>query len=131
QALHELMFWDHLQSHAAWAMIHGATVMVGGKRLLLIGDKGQGKSTLALYLLTRGHAVEGDEHLAVGNETVFTRPRALRIKPGTLALMQGLPEAIYRAPRIETWDGLSVHAVDPSLFGRPWRIAEGRLDAAV
>ena len=129
-ALHELVFWDHLRSHGDWPIIHGATFVINRRRLLLIGDKGQGKSTLALHLLRRGHRIEGDEHLSVGDGTVVARPRTLRIKPGTLALLD-TPDLLRGTPSIETWDGIPVHAVDPSLFGSPWRIAEGPLHACI
>ncbi|MGN6100205.1 MAG: hypothetical protein ACTHOR_03580 [Devosia sp.] len=130
-ALHEMLFWDHLQSHGRWPIIHGATLLVEGRRFLLVGDKGRGKSTLAVYLLTRGHGVEGDEHLAIGEETVVARPRTLRIKAGTFGMIPGLPAAARATPSVETWDGIRVHAVDPSVFGRPWRIAEAPLDAII
>jgi len=129
-ALHELVLWDHLRTHGDWPIVHGATFIIGGKRLLIIGDKGQGKSTLALHLLLRGHRIEGDEHLSVGDGTVVVRPRTLRIKPGSLALLN-VPELLHGTPRIETWDGIPIYALDPSRFGKPWRIEEGPLDACV
>ena len=50
--LHGLLLWDTLQSHEGRPMIHGATVIVEGRRLLIVGEKGAGKSTLVLHLLT-------------------------------------------------------------------------------
>jgi hypothetical protein len=129
-ALHGLVLWDHLKSHSDWPMVHGATFIVDGKRLLLVGDKGQGKSTLALHLLLGGHRIEGDEHLSVGEATVVVRPRTLRIKPGSLVLLNA-PSLLRDAPSIDTWDGIPVYAVDPSRFGQPWRIEEGPLDACI
>jgi hypothetical protein len=130
-ALHELVFWDHLASHGDWPILHGAALLVGGKRLVVVGDKGQGKSTLSAHLLLRGHAVEGDEHVAVGETTVVARPRSLRIKESSFALLPELPAEVRQTPSVETWDGVRVHAVDPAVFGRPWRIAEGPAEALI
>lgn len=128
--LHQLMIWDHLESHGDRPIVHGASVIVDGKRLLLIGDKGLGKSTLSLSLLAAGYDVEGDEHVAIGEASVVARPRSLRVKPGTLALLPWLPD-LSAAPSISTWDGVTVFAIAPSAFGRPWRIADGPLHAVV
>lgn len=128
-ALHELIFWDHLRSHAAWPIIHGGSLLVKGKRFLVVGDKGQGKSTLAIHLLARGHQVEGDEHVAIGEATVVARPRTLRVKTPSFAMVRGLPEEVLQTASFQTWDGVRIHALDPSLFGRPWQIAESPLDA--
>jgi hypothetical protein len=126
--LHGLMVSDLLKSHSGCPMIHGATVQVGRKRLLVAGGKAAGKSTLALYLLSRGHEVEGDEHLVIMADGVVARPRTLRIKPATLTMFDTLPAAIAKSPTYTMWNGTLVHAVNPSHFGRPWRIAHGKLD---
>lgn len=130
-ALQELAFWDHLRSHAAWPLVHGASLAVDGKRILLIGDKGLGKSTLCMQMLAAGHAVEGDEHVAVGAGIVVARPRTLRVKPGTFSLIRGLPPGLEQSPMLATWDGVPVYSIDPSAFGRPWRISEGPVHACI
>ena len=128
---HGLLIADLLKSHSGHPTIHAATVDIGGKRLLIAGGKGAGKSTLALYLLSRGHEVEGDEHLVILGDTAVARPRTLRIKPDTFRLLEGLPPAVRSAPAYPTWSGAPLHAVSPALFGRPWRISPGKLDAIV
>jgi hypothetical protein len=128
---HGLMIADLLKSHTGHPTIHAASVVIGGKRLLIAGGKGAGKSTLALYLLSRGHEVEGDEHLVILGDKVVARPRTLRIKPDTFRLLKGLPPAVQTTPFYPTWHGAPLHAVSPALFGRPWRISPGRLDAIV
>jgi len=102
---------------------------VGGKRLLVVGDKGAGKSTLMLHMLARGHDVEGDEHLVVLDGEVVARPRRLRIKPNSLELVSGLPQGVLQSPVLADWAGLKLLSVDPAVFGRPWDIRQGRLDA--
>jgi hypothetical protein len=127
--LHGLMLWDTLQTHEGRPMIHGATVIVDGRRLLIVGEKGTGKSTLVLHLLTKGHDVEGDEHLLIADSHVVVRPRTLRIKPDSLSVVSGLPAALRSSPWLPAWNGARFYSVDPAVFGRPWRIAPGPLDA--
>jgi energy-coupling factor transporter ATP-binding protein EcfA2 len=129
--LHGLMMSDLLQSHPGHPLIHGATIRIGGKRILVAGGKAAGKSTLALHLLSSGHDVEGDEHLLILPHGVVARPRTLRIKPNTLTMIDGLPLSIARSPVYAMWNGTSIHAVNPSLLGRPWRISPGKLDCIV
>jgi len=126
--LHGLMRWDLMQSHPGRPLIHGATVRIGGKRFLIAAGKGTGKSTLALYLLSRGYDVESDEHLVIEDTHVIAQPRTLRIKPDSLAIVENLPPAIWQAPRYLSWSGSNLYAVSPALFGRPWHISRGRLD---
>jgi hypothetical protein len=113
------------------ALMHGASIVHQGRRIVLLGRKGAGKSTLTLYLLMRGFDVEGDEHVVVRERDVIARPRTLRLKEGTLALVPGLAEAVRRSPSMQDENGGFVYAVDPSVCGRPWRIAPGDIDALV
>jgi hypothetical protein len=50
-------------------VFHAASVALGGKGVLLFGDKGAGKTTLSLCLASRGHAFLGDEWGAVSTST--------------------------------------------------------------
>ncbi|MDR3471340.1 MAG: hypothetical protein P4M09_06580 [Devosia sp.] len=129
--LHRLVMRDVLRSHGRHPIIHGAAVIVGGKRFLLIAPKGVGKTTLALHLLARGHLVEGDEHLIVNADDVIARPRNLRVKATSFDIVEGLPAAIRDTPRIELWDGTLIHAVSPSVVGTRWIVAPGPLDHIV
>src|SRR5260221_8206062 len=51
----------HHLTVGGWVPFHGGLVTIAGRRLLLVGEKGAGKSTLVLRLLFDGHDVEGDE----------------------------------------------------------------------
>jgi len=53
------------------------------------------------------------------------------VKPGTFSVVKGLPDGLDQCPSVTTWDGIPVYAIAPSLFGQPWRIAEGPLHACV
>lgn len=50
-------------------VFHAASVAVDGHGVLLLGDKGAGKTTLSLCLASRGHAFLGDEWGAVSTST--------------------------------------------------------------
>lgn len=129
--LHELVMRDVIASERGAPLLHGATVVIGGRRLLLVAHKGAGKSTLSLHLALHGHGVEGDEHLVVRAAEVIARPRTLRLKAGTLSLVAGLPAAILDAPSVAGWDGGLIRAVSPALAGSEWVIRPGPLAGIV
>jgi hypothetical protein len=130
-AMHRLAMADLIEGDPDAPFIHGATVVVEGRRLLLIGHKGCGKSTLALHLALNGYAVEGDEHLVVRESQVIARPRTMRIKEGSLTVVASVPDRAWTAPSVLTWDGGVIRALGPDIGGVPWCIRAGRLDAIV
>ena len=66
------------------AFVHAGAVVVDGAAVLLVGDKGHGKTTLTLALAARGLALASDELAAVDVRTglVHPVPRALSIRRG-------------------------------------------------
>ncbi len=130
-ALHRIVLADLTEGDPDTPFIHGASVIVAGRRVLLVGHKGCGKSTFSLHLAMAGHDIEGDEHLMIRENEVIARPRSLRVKQGSLGIVAGLPSSIHDAPRIINWDGTLIRAVSPAICGRPWVIRAGRLDAVV
>jgi len=65
-------------------VLHGASVGIAGRGVLLSGAKGAGKTTLSLCFASRGHAFLGDEWAAVSSLTGDLLPlrRAASIRPG-------------------------------------------------
>lgn len=129
--MHRVVFEDIVGGEDEAPLIHGATVSIDGRRLLIVGHKGCGKSTLALHLVMQGHRVEGDEHLLLRAQDVVARPRTLRVKQGSMAVVAGLPERVVVAPSISNWDGSVIRAVSPAIGGVPWVIRPGRLDGLI
>ena len=115
-------------------LIHGASVVIGGQKVLLVGVAGFGKTTLTMHLLANGIDVEGDEHIVVREQDVVARPRPLRVKSASIALLPKLAAAVLASPSLLVREGdrtYSVYSVAPSITGRPWRIAAGRADHVV
>jgi hypothetical protein len=78
---------SHLLFHAGVLAFPGADNDVAG--VALIGPTGHGKTTLALELVRRGWGFLSDEiaALEVSTGVLWPFPRALRPRPGTLALL--------------------------------------------
>lgn len=130
-ALHGMIFNDVVDGEPGAPLVHGATIVGEHGRMVLVGSKATGKTTLTLHLVASGWRVEADEHLVIGADDVVARPRTLRVKPGSLTLVPSLAAAVLDGPSIHSWDGLPIYAVAPSIGGVPWRIERGRLDHLV
>lgn len=57
--------------------LHGCAIVVGDGAIVLLGDRGAGKSTLAAALAQRGHAVLADDVAALAEH-----PDGFRVQPG-------------------------------------------------
>jgi hypothetical protein len=102
---------------------------VAGRRLLFVGAKGAGKTTLMLRLLHDGHAVEGDEVVFTRDGVALPMPRLLHIKPGSAEVIPELVDRVERLPAT-SGDGMRIAGLDPVKWGFPWRIDPGPIDAA-
>ena len=101
---------------------------------MLVGPKGAGKSTLALALAARGHALLGDEHAcylpATGELLPFRRP--VGIKPGPRS--SAVEGALARRGRSPERDGMMRLPLEDLLDAPPaagGRAARGRLPGRV
>ena len=132
--LHRLIFDDVLESESGCPIFHGGTIINPvdrSGRIVILGPKGNGKTTLMLSLLEQGFQIEGDEHLILREREVVARPRTLRVKSGSLRLIPSLTAAVEASPRIENWDGVNYYSFNPKAAGLPWTISPGRLDHIV
>lgn len=115
---------------AGWIGLHGALVNICDRRLLLLGDKGAGKTTLTSKLLFQGHAIEGDEMVLVRGEQVMALPRRLHLKPGISEQVPELAPLLEKLP--ESWAGeQQLRGLDPTELGLPWVIHSGQVDHIV
>lgn len=113
------------------ALFHAATAWIEGRKFVVLGDKGFGKTTLMLKLIEHGAVVEGDEHTIVLSGGAITRPRRLHVKESSLQLVPSLAEAIREEPSMPDWMGQRVYACRPTFGGAPWRLVEQPIDHVI
>lgn len=116
---------------AGTPLVHAASLIIEGRRCLILAEKGSGKTTLMLEALRQGITVEGDEHVAVYEDSVLARPRTLRIKANSLSLAGHLRERILAAPSILDWNGSPIYSLVPNTTATDWHIARGPAHAIV
>jgi hypothetical protein len=114
------------------AVIHAASLLRDGRRILFVGQKGSGKTTLSLRLIREGYEIEGDENVFVTRGGVVARPRGLRIKEQTVILLPYLAEALNTAGYYESRPGQRIYNLDPRTAGaQSWRIKRGPVHAVI
>jgi hypothetical protein len=84
-----------------WLPLHASAVGVSGGAVAFVGEKGEGKSTLAAAMYAQGHPLVADDVTAIevagtGQPTVFPAYPQLRLWPGAAASLgedlDGLPQ---------------------------------------
>jgi hypothetical protein len=130
-ALHVRLFELTLQDAPAAPLIHTACIRKDGRRILLIGSKGTGKTTLALQLMLSGFDIEADENVFALRSAIVARPRGLRIKQSALRYLPSLADYIATLPWVEDNYRQRIYNLDLKRMGRPWRIEAGPVDAVV
>jgi hypothetical protein len=118
-----------LAARRGWSRVHAATVDLHGRRVVIAGPSGAGKTTLALRLLVDGAAVQGDESVLVHRSgTSLAVPRAFHVKEGTAAFVPELRELLESGELRAVAD---VTILDPSRVRPPWVLHEAPIDHVV
>lgn len=115
---------------AGWTLLHGGLATVNGRRLLFLGDKGAGKTTLATRLLYAGHRVDGDEFVLERDGRTMAFPRNFHLKPGAERHVPELRRPLDSLPR-KSMGEVDISALDPGVQGFDWRIDLGPVDAVI
>jgi hypothetical protein len=115
----------------ACPLIHAGSLLVDGRRFVLVAAKEVGKTTLLLHCLNQGMSVEGDEHVVVGEGGVIARPRTMRVRAGSLDLVPELKSAILASPHVSDWYDNPVFSFAPQTETVAWRIGPGPADFLV
>jgi hypothetical protein len=129
--LHAHLFACAVDERRSSGLLHAACLHRGGRRVLLAGTKGAGKTTLTFRLLAAGFEVEGDEHVFLDDSGVVARPRACRVKEAALPHLGTLAGAVARSPSCPDDAGGRIFSVDPRALGTSWRIETGWVDRVV
>jgi hypothetical protein len=115
---------------AGWIGLHGALVNICGKRMLLLGDKGAGKTTLTSSLMFANHMIEGDELVLLREGTAMACPRRLHLKPGIERQVPQLAPHLAEFP-IAYAGPEAVRGLDPTELGFKWTINAAPIDHIV
>ncbi len=110
---------------SGWVVYHAAVAEIAGRRMLLLGHSGAGKTTLSARLLYAGHRVEGDELALERSSQVVAVPRSLHLKPG---IEDNVPELFDALPTLPHMNVGAIRALDPSRLGFEWNITVGPID---
>jgi hypothetical protein len=122
---------EALRDYPESPLIHAACLRRHNRRLLLVGDKGTGKTTLTLRLMLAGYEIEGDENVFAFGETAVARPRALHVKQASLRLLPEHADTISRRPYLEDYLGQRIYNVDPRCVGGSWQIRRAPIDLVI
>ena len=127
--LHEL-----INFRLSWHMrdlikIHAASGSFGGKRFLLAGDKGAGKTTLITRLLFEDATVYGDETVLLRGLHAIPFPRKFHLKEGTIPLVPQIAPIYENLTSYPAYYGGRFCFFDPTDAGFDWQITEGKVDA--
>lgn len=109
--------------------IHAGYGERGGRRFIVVGDKGTGKSTLMVKLLLAGFRVTGDELVVVRDGEAFPFPRRFHIKQGSVPLLPEMAGLFETLPWNDTTYGHKMFSFSPMDAGLEWKVDAGKIDA--
>ena len=117
------------EAHAQAIKLHAACGAWLGRRLVLAGDQGAGKTTLGLSLLLAGAELFCDDRILLSPKSLQPYPRRFYLKESTLDLLPALRptlggRGVFRHPR-----GPRFYFWDPTDLGRAWRTPADWADA--
>ncbi len=112
--------------------LHAGCGVLAGRRFIVVGRGGAGKTTLMTRLLGEaGCQVEGDELVMLSGGSAVAYPRRFGVRRLTLTLV---PAVGSLAPHLTTGPealepgGYHVLALDPTRLDVPWHIGHGPVD---
>jgi len=108
--------------------IHAGCGEYNGKRFLMVGDKGAGKTTLMTRLLFEGMHIEGDELVLIRDGKTVPFPRRFHIKKSSLNLLPQIRAITDTLPYIKKDDEPELYSFAPSNAGFGWKIENKKTD---
>jgi hypothetical protein len=90
--------WRVMETRAAYLQLHAATLSFEGQGVVLVGNSGVGKSTLAAGLVSRGWTYLSDEFALIDPDTLRLHPfpKAMCIKAGSFDVIERLNLPLWR-----------------------------------
>lgn len=90
--------WRVMEKCAAYLQLHAATLSFEGQGVVLVGNSGVGKSTLAAGLVSRGWTYLSDEFALIDPDTLRLHPfpKAMCIKAGAFDVIERLNLPLWR-----------------------------------
>jgi hypothetical protein len=132
---HDVMYVIYNRAHEAGYRAlppHAGCATVGGRRVLIVGSKEAGKTTLILQLMHEGIAVHGDELVLItADGLAWPYPRRFHVRPPTFPLIPELAGREGEFPFARLSNGQVVYGVSPTELGQDWRIAPAPVDAVL
>ncbi|WP_213739093.1 PqqD family peptide modification chaperone [Bradyrhizobium sp. dw_411] len=106
--------------------LHAASLLKGGKALLVSGCPGAGKTTLALHLVHKGFEYGGDDIVLIAPDgQVEGVPFPPALKPGAWAMISEFREDLSSTPVHKRLDGQRVRYLDISPRARGGNVPVG------
>jgi hypothetical protein len=118
-----------LEGFADTIRMHAGCGDYNGYRFLVVGDKGAGKSTLMMHLLSEGFHVSGDELALIDGEQTMPFPRRFHLKDGSVPLLPELESMIERVPFINLYGKGKIYSFSPLDAGYEWKVESRKADA--
>jgi hypothetical protein len=114
---------------ASSVFLHAACGSHAGRRFLLVGDSGVGKTTLIMRVAHEGGLVESDDLVILQPNGLVGLPRRFNVKEGSLALLPWLAAGLDRIPSFSSGYQARTYSFAPSEWGFPWHLRNAPIDA--
>jgi hypothetical protein len=114
-----------------WIRVHAGCGEWDGRRFLVVGDKGVGKTTLMVSLLLSGFRIIGDELTLIREGGAMPFPRRFHIKEGSTGLLQKMNSLFESLPYNMTYYGQRMYSLAPQDAGYDWKIDEGEVRSVI
>lgn len=112
--------------------IHAGCATINGRRVLIVGDKRAGKTTLMLRLALDGIEVLGDETVVMeADGQSIPYPRRFHVRAKTFSLIPEISGREADFPSTALRQGRSIYAISPTELGLSWRLCRSSIDSIV
>jgi hypothetical protein len=108
----------HWAREEGWSRIHAGLADIGGKRIMIAGPSGVGKTTTIVALADEGAVVLGDEAVMVRDGQAIALPRPFHAKQGGSGIEGLRPEVVLSV--LDYPDPIAV--LDPAALNRVERL---------